>query len=128
MASAAYLLVTFPLAIVWHMVLFGDLYTEIGYIARNEPSFVLGFLSILAQGILLSLGYAVISRRPQISLSGLSYALMVGLFFWTSHVLGFAAKVDIDRLEWFFPLETLYLFIQFGIYGFIVNRLFSKTR
>ena len=57
LGTLAYLLVTFPLAIAWHLVVFKTQYKSIGYIGREEPGFLLGLLSILMQGILLSLFY-----------------------------------------------------------------------
>jgi hypothetical protein len=62
LSSLAYLVVTFPLAILWHRVLFKVPYEEIGYIGREDPIFVFGFISIAMQGILLSLGYRVFAK------------------------------------------------------------------
>ena len=92
LSSLAYLVVTFPLAILWHQVLFKVPYEEIGYIGREDPIFVFGFISIAMQGILLTLGYLVFAKPEHSIGRGIRYALAVGVFFWTSHVLTFAAK------------------------------------
>ena len=128
LSSLAYLVVTFPLAILWHRVLFKVPYEEIGYIGREDPIFVFGFISIAMQGILLSLGYLVFAKSEHSIGRGIRYALAVGVFFWTSHVLAFAAKGDINRLELFFPLESIYLLLQFGIYGIILGLLHSDRK
>lgn len=122
----SYLLVTFPLAVVWHLVLFKGIYEEIGYIGREEPLFALGFLSILIQGFVMAAAFPVAVRRRRSIKSGICYALLVGLFFWTSHVLAFAAKGDVAKLEWFIPMESLYLLIQFGVLGLILGASFGK--
>ena len=127
LSSTAYLVVTFPLAIVWHLVLFKTQYEAIGYIGRDEPIFVFGFLAILAQGILLSMGYRIVVRETHSIGGGIRYALAIGLFFWTSHVLAFAAKGDIARLDVFFPLETVYLAFQFGIFGVLLGFSHGKA-
>ena len=44
--ALAYVVITFPLAIVWHIVAFRDVYESLGYIGRDEPIFALGFLAI----------------------------------------------------------------------------------
>lgn len=125
-AALAYLLATFPLAIVWHLILFKGVYEEIGYIARDEPIFAFGFLAILIQGFIMSSAYPMFSRGNYSPSGGLRYALAVGLFFWTSHVLAFAAKGDVHRLDLFIPLETAYLAIQFGVFGLILGYSFQK--
>ena len=56
LGTLAYTLVTFPLAIMWHIVLFEESYQVFGYI-EDEPNFVLGFLSIFLQGTILSALY-----------------------------------------------------------------------
>ena len=45
LGMAPYSLVTFPAAVVWHVVLFESQYQSFGYF-EGEPNFVLGLLSI----------------------------------------------------------------------------------
>ncbi len=126
LSALGYLCSTFPLAIVWHLILFKETYEEIGYISREDPIFVLGFLSILIQGVIMSLAFPIFSRSNFTVKAGLRYALAVGVFFWTSHVLAFAAKGDIHRLDLFIPLETIYLAIQFSLYGLLLGFFFRQ--
>ncbi len=125
-STIGYIVVTFPLAVVWHLLLFESQYQSIGYIGREEPIFLFGFFAISLQGILLSIGYPIFWRRSFSVRSGIRYALIVGFFFWTSHVLAFAAKGDITHLGSFFVLETIYLAFQFGIYGAIVGVVYKR--
>ena len=53
LGTLAYTLVTFPLAVIWHVVLFEEKYRSFNYF-DGEPSFTLGFLTILIQGFILS--------------------------------------------------------------------------
>ena len=46
LGAGAYLGVTFPLAILWHVVAFRPTYDQLGYFER-DPIFALGFLAIL---------------------------------------------------------------------------------
>ena len=125
-SALGYLLVTFPVAIVWHLILLKEVYEEIGYIGRDEPIFLFGFLAILIQGFIMAAAYPAFIRSGFTIAAGLRYAALVGLFFWTSHVLAFAAKGDVQRLDLFFPLETLYLAIQFSVFGLILGWVFRK--
>ena len=125
LGTLAYTAVTFPLAVVWHVVLFKPTYVALGYLG-GEPSFLLGFLSIFIQGVLLSAGFAFIKLSGQPLVRGLKYALLVGLFFWTCHVLAFAAKNVLSNTPTFFMLETLYLCFQFGIFGALIGVIYRK--
>jgi len=119
--ALAYLLVTFPLAVLWHLFIFGNTYDIIGYIDA-EPNFLFGFLSILFQGLLLSYGYRFVKNYDP-----LKYAALIGVFFWTSHVLAFAAKGNLEMEPTFFFLETIYLTLQFGIYGLLLKQITKRV-
>ncbi len=60
---------------------------------------------------------------PMVNLSGTSlrrglmFVAFVGAFFWTSHVLAFVAKQTVPDMPSFVAMETIYLAIQFGVYG-----------
>ena len=62
LGALAYALVTFPLAYVWHLVAFADIYDRLNAFTRSEPIVPLGFLAIVLQGVLLSAAYPLL--RP----------------------------------------------------------------
>ena len=123
----AYTLVTFPLAIIWHVVLFKELYTNFGYF-EGEPSFALGLITIIIQGAVLSFLFPYVSFSGSSVLRGLKYSLLIGTFFWTSHVLAFVAKQVIGESLLFIVMESFYLFLQFGVYGVIIGFIYSKSQ
>lgn len=127
LGTLAYTLVTFPLAVAWHIVLFRPFYESIGYFG-SDPSFVLGFVSILIQGVLLSAGFGMVRLDGGRLRRGLLYAGFLGLFFWTSHVAAFAAKHPLARTPDFFVFETLYLGLQFGIFGLLIGRIYPPQK
>src|SRR5260370_12187858 len=53
---AAYLAPTFPIAYVWHLVLFAPAYEALG-IYRPDPIIPFGFASMVIQGIIFSWAY-----------------------------------------------------------------------
>ena len=61
LGTLAYTVVTFVLAVVWHVVLFEETYRTFGYL-EGEPSFLLGLLSIFIQGLILSFLYPYVRR------------------------------------------------------------------
>tara|TARA_R110000850_G_scaffold242592_4_gene367354 strand:- start:1106 stop:1528 length:423 start_codon:yes stop_codon:yes gene_type:complete len=128
LSAVAYVLATFPLAILWHMVLFAGPYEEIQYIQREEPGFALAILAMILQGGLLAWGYPRFVQAGFGIKSGLAYSLVVGFFFWTAHVAAHAAKVEIGNLPLFFVLESLWLLVQFGVFGIITGTLHGRVK
>lgn len=124
LGTLAYTLVTFPLAILWHVVVFKDQYQSFSYI-EGEPSFLLGLFTILLQGFILSYLYPYVQFKGKGVIRGLKYSLLIGVFFWTSHVLAFVAKQDMNSTLLFISMESIYLLFQFGIYGVLIGIIYN---
>ena len=77
--TLAYTLFIFPLAVIWHAVLFRGLYDRFGYF-EGDPGFALGFLTIVIQGFILSLFYPHVSFTGGGVMHGLKYAAVLGRF------------------------------------------------
>lgn len=123
--TLAYTLITFPLAVVWHILLFEEKYKAFGYF-QGEPSFLLGFVTILIQGVVLSFLYPYVKFSGNGSVRGLKYSLLIGVFFWSSHVLAFVAKQLIQNAVGFVAMESFYLLLQFGIYGVLIGNIYNR--
>jgi len=125
LGTLAYSLITFPLAVIWHVIVFKDQYRLFGYF-EGEPNFLLGLLTIVIQGVILSGLYPLVSIQGSNVARGVKYSILIGLFFWTSHVLAFVAKQDINNALLFILMESLYLVFQFGIYGVFIGKIYAK--
>ena len=73
LGTAAYTVVTFPIAVLWHVVLFEGLYQSFGYF-QGEPSFLLGLLAILVQGAVMSVLYPLVRLAGSPVVRGLKFA------------------------------------------------------
>ncbi len=121
LGAAAYTVCTFMLAVLWHVMLFEAQYRRFGYF-QVEPNFTLGLLSIAIQGLVLSFLYQHVRLGTGGGvMHGLKYALLTGVFFWTSHVLAFVAKRPPDGTGLFILMESVYLFLQFGVFGIAIG-------
>ena len=109
--------IVFPLAIVWHLVLFKDRYDQLGYIAREEPIFAFGFLSMLIQGFLLAYILPFFLNQYSAKKGLIICFSVMWLYSWTFHVLAAAAKQPLEPLSTWFIIETAYLLIHFGLVG-----------
>ena len=121
--TIAYIIVTFPLAVLWHMKIFRTKYMAWGYFGEDVKP-ILGLASMLVQGVILSYGYSVLNINHSALLTGISYALVMGTFLWSAHVLATMGKNSKVRHFEFFALETVYLAIQFIAYGIIISYIF----
>lgn len=126
LGALAYAVFTFAWAVTWHVGLFRPRYEAWGYIDA-DPNFALGLLSIVAQGLVLSWLYPRVRFGGGPTARGLKFGAAVGAFYWTCHVLAFAAKEDAANAPLFFVLETAYLAVQFGVFGALIGRIHART-
>ena len=120
LGTTAYTVCTFSLAVGWHVLLFEERYEAFGYF-EGEPDFLLGPLTIVLQGVLLSALFPMLKAEGTSFRRGIRFALITGAFFWTSHVLAFVAKQKVPEVSAFIWMETAYLLLQFGLFGLIIG-------
>ena len=119
----AYIIVTFPVAVLWHMKIFRTKYMAWEYFGDDVKP-ILGLSSMIVQGMVLSYGYSVLNVANASLFSGICYSLVMGLFLWSVHVLATMGKSSKVRHFEFFAMETVYLAIQFLIYGALISYIF----
>ena len=122
--TIAYIIVTFPLAVLWHMKIFRIKYMAWEYFG-NDLKPMLGLPSMVVQSVVLSYGYSVLSVNHSALLTGIFYSLVMGVFLWSVHVLATMGKSSNVRHFEFFAMETVYLAIQFIIYGVAISYIFK---
>jgi hypothetical protein len=115
---AAYLVPTFPIAYVWHLVLFAPTYDALG-IYRPDPIIPFGFASMVVQGIIFSWAYPRLfpARGSAIFGPGLAYGLALALLSWSFTTLAVAAKNIMSSVPLYVLLETGFTLLQFAIVG-----------
>lgn len=123
LGTLAYIIVTFPLAVLWHMKIFRTKYMQWKYFGDDVKP-VLGLASMIVQGAVLSYGYSVLAVNHSSVSVGVLYALVMGLFLWSAHVLAAMGKSSAIRHLEFFAMETVYLAIQFGVYGILISYIY----
>ena len=121
--TLAYIIITFPLAVLWHMKIFREKYMRWQYFGEDVKP-ILGLASMTVQGVVLSYGYSILNVDHSALFSGIYYALTMGLFLWSVHVLATMGKSSKVRHLEFFAMETVYLLIQFGLYGVIISYIY----
>jgi hypothetical protein len=115
---AAYVLPTFPIAFVWHLVLFEQKYHALR-IYRDELVIPLGLASMVIQGAIFSWLFPRVFTRPGGSFlkHGLLYGLGIGLLSWSFTTLAVAAKNVMTSVPDYVLLETAFTILQFAVVG-----------
>ncbi len=119
LSTIGYTIGTFVLAVMWHVVVFENLYIRLGYF-EGEPNFLLGLVTILLQGLALSALFPAVSFSGSTFVRTAKFSALLGGFFWTSHVLAFLAKQNISDPLIFIAAESCYLVLQFGLFSFVL--------
>lgn len=102
----AYLVVSFALGAVWHMVLFKEYYKKLAIYSNIEkPRFSFGLSSMLLQGIVFAYVYPLIASP---------WLFGVGLFFLLVSFLVFAeaGKQNATSLSGFVLVQTAFSLVQ----------------
>lgn len=102
----AYLLVSFALGVVWHIVLFKAYYKKLAIYSNIEkPRFSFGFSAMLLQGIIFAYVYPLIASP---------WLFGFGLFFLLVSFMVFAeaGKQNATSLSGFVTIQTAFSAVQ----------------
>jgi hypothetical protein len=118
LAVVAYLVPTFALGFVWHLVLFEQYYAAL-QIYRSDIIIPFGLLSMLIQAVL----FAWVFDRMFAGQSGgwlargLRYAVAGGVLSWSFTTLAVAAKNLMASVPDYLMIETAFTVVQWIIVG-----------
>ncbi len=118
LAALAYLVPSFALGFVWHLILFKEHYAALA-IYRADIIVPFGFLSMLVQAIAFGFVYERVFFQPTgtVLTRGLSYAAFGGLLSWSFTTLAVAAKNVMTSVPDYLMIETAFTAVQWIIVG-----------
>lgn len=123
---AAYVAPSFPIAYVWHLVVFAPAYHELA-MYRDDVIVPFGLLSMFIQGAAFSFVYPhVFSDRSAVLRNGLVYGLALALLSWSFTTLAVAAKNVMTSVPTYLALETGFTLVQFTIVGPLIAFAYRK--
>jgi hypothetical protein len=113
----AYIVPSFPIAYVWHLIAFAPAYHDLA-MYRDDVIIPLGLLSMFIQGAAFSLVYPrVFSDRGRVIRNGLIYGGSLALLSWSFTTLAVAAKSVMTSVPTYMLLETGFTLVQFAVVG-----------
>lgn len=129
LAVLAYVLPTFPLGFVWHLILFEDYYAAL-QIYRTDIIVPFGLASMLIQALLFAWIYdKAFAGQPGGWLGrGLRYALTGALLSWSYTTLAVGAKNLMASVPDYILIETAFTAVQWIIVGPLTAIAFSARR
>ncbi len=122
LAALAYLLPTFPLGYVWHLVSFQEAYERLA-LYRSQVIIPLGLCSMLIQALFIAWAYPRLfsMRRDDWLISAGKFALLFGALAWSFTTLPVAAKYDMTSVADFLKLETAFTALQFVVIAPLIS-------
>ena len=108
----AYVVPTFVLGFVWHLVLFAQYYRDLG-IYRSDVIIPLGLSSMVLQGAVFAFVYPRLVAEPESMTGALRFGAIAALLSWTFTTLAVAAKHPMTSIGGFVAIETAFTVVQF---------------
>jgi hypothetical protein len=122
----AYVLLSFPIAYVWHLVLFAPMYHDLA-IYRDDVIIPFGLLSMFIQGAAFSWLYPrVFVDRSPLLWNGLRYGLGLALLSWSFTTLAVGAKHVMTSVPTYLMLETAFTLVQFAVVGPLIALAYKR--
>ena len=114
----AYLVPTFALGFVWHLILFKRYYADLA-MYRSEVIVPFGFLATLIQGIIFTWVYqAALAGRGASGFEQMAlYAAGGAALSWTFTTLAVAAKNVMTSVKRYVLIETAFTVVQWIMVG-----------
>ena len=118
LAVLAYIVPTFALGFVWHLILFKHYYEALA-IYRSDIIIPFGFVSMLIQAFVFAWIYEkAFARRSGTMLSrALAYAALGAALSWSFTTLAVAAKNVMASVPDYLVIESAYTVVQWIIVG-----------
>jgi hypothetical protein len=124
----AYLVPTFALGFVWHLILFERYYTALA-IYRGDIIIPLGLLSMLIQAILFAWIYekAFARRNGTLLWRALTYGAFGAVLSWSFTTLAVAAKNVMTSVPDYLLIETAFTAVQWVMVGPLTALAFGQS-
>jgi hypothetical protein len=112
----AYLVPTFLLGFVWHLVLFKDYYESLA-IYRTDIIIPFGFISMLLQSVLFVWIYERMFSTASSSMAAVifKYAILGASLSWSFTTIAVAAKNIMSSVPRFMVIETGFTIVQWAM-------------
>lgn len=114
LAFFAYVIPTFALGFVWHLVAFGEYYRSL-QVYRDDLIFPFGLLSMAVQAIAWAYIYDRLFSGESVLRGALKFGVLAAPLAWSYFVIAVAAKHHMASVSGFVMIETAFIVVHFLI-------------
>jgi len=116
LAVLAYLVPSFIVGYLWHLVAFHDVYTRLA-IYRPDPIIPFGLGSMLVQGLIFAWAFPRLfgTARDAWTRSALRAGLIYALLSWSFTTVAVSAKHPMTAVDEYILMESLFTILQFAM-------------
>ena len=125
--TIVFIAISFATQYISHFVVNAKHYGSIPFM-REEPIFILGFLTMILQGIVLSHLFKIYCKNEFIIKKGFVYGLLFGAFFVSYTALVEPAKYEVPSISSWILVEATVGILQFSLFGVFLAILFKKLK
>jgi hypothetical protein len=123
----SYVVVTMALGMSWYLMLFHDLYTNLGIFNRQEPIIPLGFASMLMQGFIYAYLYPFLFRGLNPIAEGIKFSLLMEAMIFSVSTIANAAKIHVAPMGTWFVYQTGFHLLHGVIFGICLALIYRKA-
>lgn len=126
--ASSYLVPTFALGFVWHLVAFKDHYDALA-MYRRDMIIPFGFLAMTLQAVLFAWVFDSAFARAPLSVGrrGLYFAAFGAVLSWSFTTLAVAAKHVMTSVPDYLLIESAFTIVQWAIAGPLMAMAHSKV-
>lgn len=122
-----YIFVTFATQATSHFVVFAQHYADVTHI-KTEPIFLLGLLSMVIQGAVVSFVFANSRFAGRSLVDAIKLAWLFGAFLVSYIALAEAAKYSVPSVLGWIAVEVVVGFVQFTLVGVVLWLAYRPRR
>jgi hypothetical protein len=129
LGALAYLLPTFILGFVWHLVAFKRYYDALA-MYRHDVIIPFGFLSMTLQALLFAWVFDSAFARDNVSVGrrGIYFAAFGAVLSWSFTTLAVAAKNVMTSVPAYLLIESAFTLVQWAIVGPLMALALSRVQ
>lgn len=120
-----FIVISFAIQATSHFAINVEHYATIPFM-RAETIFVLGILTMIMQGIVLSYLFVIFSKNDFTIKNGLLFGLLISALFVSYPALVEPAKYQVPNITNWILVEGLVGLTQFCLYGILLSLTFKK--
>ncbi|WP_128755182.1 hypothetical protein [Aquimarina sediminis] len=125
--TVIFILVSFATQSISHFVINIEHYASIPFM-RKEPIFILGFLTMTIQGVVLSYLFQFYSDNEVTIQKGLFFGLMISALFVSYPALVEPAKYQVPNVLNWVLVEGIVGIFQFTLFGVLLSLTYKKLK